>query len=310
MTVAVIDVGSKSIKLLVAARDASGHVAALAQRAFDTCLGAGLGADAPSLGEAGMAAGLDAIQALLALAAEFEPAKTILVATSAVRDAANGRDFRSRVLAATSHELRILSGEEEAGLIGRGLLCDPALAELRDFYVFDLGGGSLECLAFRDRHIAQALSLPLGCVRMTEKFFPATDERLTPGACSRVAVHVRNTLKNSGFRFALGPAPAVFTGGSVATVRAITGAMHHVAFADTPPFVSADTLSALIEEVMPLSLAARKKIPGLPAARADVFPAALITLLAVAELGPFKFFYHSLHNLRWGLAAEALDSAA
>jgi exopolyphosphatase/guanosine-5'-triphosphate,3'-diphosphate pyrophosphatase len=308
-SVAVVDVGSNSIKLLVAAHDASGRVAALAQRTFDTRISAGLGGGEPSLGEAGMAAGLDAIQALLALAAEFEPVKTILVATSAVRDAANGADFRSRVFAATRHELRILSGDEEAGLIGRGLLCDPALAALRDFYVFDLGGGSLECLAFRDRHIAQALSLPLGCVRLTEKFFPAPDEPLTPGACSRVALHVRDALKSSGFRFALGPAPAVFTGGSVAAVRAITGAMHHVAFADTPSFVSADTLSALIEEVMPLPLAARQKIPGLPAARADVFPAALITMLAVAELGPFRFFHHSLHNLRWGLAAEALGPA-
>ena len=57
---------------------------------------------------------------------------------------------------------------------------------------------------------------------------------------------------------------------------------------------------------VPLGLAGRKKIPGLPAARADVFPAALVTMLAVAELGPFKFFHHSLHNLRWGLADEAL----
>jgi exopolyphosphatase/guanosine-5'-triphosphate,3'-diphosphate pyrophosphatase len=306
MTVAVVDVGSNSIKLLVAARDDAGRVAARAQRTFDTRLGVGVGADRPLLGEVNMVAGLDAIQALLAFAAEFESEKTILVATSAVRDAANGADFRARVRAATGHELRILSGEEEATLIGRGLLCDPALAELRDFYVFDLGGGSLECLAFCDRRIAQAVSLPLGCVRLTERFFPAPDEPLTPGACSRVAVHVRDTLKGSGFRFDLGAAPAVFTGGSVSAVRAITGAMHQVAFADTPPFVSADTLSALIEEVMPLSLAERKKIPGLPAARADVFPAALITLLAVAELGPFKFFHHSLHNLRWGLAAEAL----
>jgi exopolyphosphatase/guanosine-5'-triphosphate,3'-diphosphate pyrophosphatase len=305
-SVAVVDVGSNSIKLLVAARDAAGRVTARAQRTFDTRISAGLGGDKPRLGETGMAAGLGAIQALLALAAEFEPAQTVLVATSAVRDAANGADFRERIRAATGRELRILTGDEEAGLIGRGLLCDPALAELRDFYVFDLGGGSLECLAFRDRRVAQAVSLPLGCVRLTERFIPDPAWPVTTAAATALALHARDELKKSGFRLGLGPAEAVFTGGSMTSVRAVNGAMHNVALADTPPFVSVDTLSALIEEILPMTLAKRKTVPGLAAARADVFPAALITMLAVAELGGFRHFHHSLHNLRWGLAAEAL----
>jgi exopolyphosphatase/guanosine-5'-triphosphate,3'-diphosphate pyrophosphatase len=50
----------------------------------------------------------------------------------------------------------------------------------------------------------------------------------------------------------------------------------------------------------------RKEVPGLPPARADVFPTALATLLAVAELGRFSAYRHSLYNLRWGLAAEEL----
>lgn len=307
MTVAVVDVGSNSIKLLVAARDATGRIVALAQRTLDTRIGAGLSQTPPRLAEDGMAAGVAAVRELLALAAPLNPAATVLAATSAVRDAANGAEFRARVLAATGRELRVLSGEEEAGLIGRGLLCDPALAALSDFYVFDLGGGSLECLAFRDRRVAQAVSLPLGCVRLTGKFFPVPDGPFTPGACSRVAMHVRDVLKGSGFRFGLGAAaPAVFTGGSISSVRAITGAMHNVAFADTPPFVAAGTVAALLEELMSLDLEARRRVPGMPAARADVFPAALITIFALSELGPFSYFHHSLHNLRWGLAAEAL----
>src|SRR6185369_16463559 len=117
-----------------------------------------------------MTRGIEAIRALLGDATEFSREKIVLVATSAVRDAQNGADFRARVRAATGHEIRILSGDEEANLIGRGLTSDPALRDLRDFYVFDLGGGSLECLAFRDRRVEQAVSLQLGCVRLTEKF--------------------------------------------------------------------------------------------------------------------------------------------
>ena len=48
---------------------------------------------------------------------------------------------------------------------------------------------------------------------------------------------------------------------------------------------------------------------AIPAARADVFPAALITMLTVAEYGLIRLFHHSLYNLRWGVAAEALGNA-
>ena len=305
-SVAVVDIGSNSIKLLVATRDAVGNLSALCQKTLDVRISAGLGRTAPRLGEDGMAAGLEAVQQLLALSSPFVPRQTVLVATSAVRDAANGTDFSARVKAATGHSIRILGGDEEANLIGRGLLCDPALAALRDFYVFDLGGGSLECLAFRDRCVAQAVSLPLGCVRLTERFITDPIWPVTTAVTTALALHVREVLQASGFHFGSGSTGAVFTGGSMTSVRAMTGAMHGVALADTPPFVSADTLSALIEETLPLTLAARKKIPGLPAARADVFPAALITMLTVAELGGFRHFHHSLHNLRWGVAAEAL----
>ncbi|MBL9198942.1 MAG: phosphatase, partial [Opitutaceae bacterium] len=55
-------------------------------------------------------------------------------------------------------------------------------------------------------------------------------------------------------------------------------------------------------------LAERQRIPGLPAARADVFLAALVTLLAVADLGGFAHFRNSLRNLRYGLADQALGN--
>ncbi|WP_415907660.1 hypothetical protein [Oleiharenicola sp. Vm1] len=168
--VAVVDIGSNSIKALVAARAPDGGLEIRLHQSLDARISAGISAATPRLSEEGMTRGLAAVQALLALAAPFAPARTLLVATSAVRDAANGAEFRARIRAATGHEIRILTGREEANGIGRGLTADAALADLRDFYVFDLGGGSLECLEFRDRQIQQELSLQLGCVRLTEKF--------------------------------------------------------------------------------------------------------------------------------------------
>lgn len=305
--VAVIDIGSNSIKVLVAARDKAGVITALKSRTIDARISAGISKSEPRLSEDGMVRGLAAIQQLLADAASFSPIRTVLVATSAVRDAGNGGEFRARVKAATGQDIRILTGAEEANLIGRGLTCDPALSDLRDFYVFDLGGGSLECLLFRDRHIVQAMSLQLGCVRLTEKFIKDAAAPLDQAEASALARHVQDELKRSGFRFPVIAPAAVFAGGSMATVRAIKGARHGLTLEDTPAVVGTDTLEGLIDELAPMTLEERKAVPGLPAARADVFPAALVTIITVADYAHIERFHHSLHNLRWGLAAEALD---
>jgi exopolyphosphatase / guanosine-5'-triphosphate,3'-diphosphate pyrophosphatase len=304
--VAVIDIGSNSIKVLVATRCADGRIEALKTRTVDSRISAGISQAVPRLSDEGMARGLAAIQELLALAAPFAPTTTVLVATSAVRDAANGAEFRQRVLTATGHTIRILTGDEEANGIGLGLTCDPALAHLKNFYVFDLGGGSLECLSFRDRRIEQELSVKLGCVRMTETFISDPSAPLVNADCTALALHVRNTIKASGFRFNLPDAEAVFTGGTMTSVRAIKGALHGLKLEETPAIVSVETLHDLLDEIGPLSLEERKQMPGMPAARADVFPAALVTVVTLAEFGLFRRFHHSLYNLRWGLAAQAL----
>jgi exopolyphosphatase/guanosine-5'-triphosphate,3'-diphosphate pyrophosphatase len=279
----------------------------LAHRTIDARISAGISRAAPRLSEDGMRRGAEAIHALLADAAPFAPAQLVLVATSAVRDAHNGADFIARIHASTGHTLRILTGNEEANLIGRGLTCDPALATLRDFYVFDLGGGSLECLAFRDRHIAQAVSLQLGCVRLTEKLVADPAAPFAQPAASEIPRHTRTSVAASGFTFSLPtPAFAVGTGGTVTTVRAILAARAGMKLELTAPVVTLAQLRNLLAELGTLSLADRQQIPGLPPARADVFPAALATVITVAELGGFSAYHHSLFNLRYGLAAEML----
>lgn len=305
--VAVIDIGSNSIKILIARRGATGAIEPLQMRTIDARISAGISRAHPRLSDEGMARGLAAIQALLADAAGFQPTHTTLVATSAVRDAQNGREFRAQVHAATGHEIRILSGDEEANLIGRGLTSDPALAGVRDFYVFDLGGGSLECLAFRERRIEQAISLQLGCVRLTEKFVVDPTAPFTDLARLAVEGHTRGTLASAGFRFSLPTsAVAVGTGGTVTTVRAIYGMRLGKPVEQTEPTVTLAQLKELLAALGAMPLPARQQIPGLPAARADVFPTALATLIAVAEAGGFASFRNSFYNLRYGLAAELL----
>jgi len=305
--VAVIDVGSNSIKLLVATAGA-GQITTMAARTLNARISAGIGGEAPRLSDEGMTRGLTAIRELLAEAAGHSPVRLELVATSAVRDAANGGEFAARVERETGCALRILTGEEEAQGIGRGLTCDPALAALTNFYVFDLGGGSLECLSFLERQVQQALSLPLGCVRLTEKYVTDTSAPFRTVTCHRLMAHTRALVAESGFRFDLPDGIAVATGGTASSVRAIYGARTGRTAEDYSSLITVHQLREQLDTVSALPLPERRKIPGLAPERADVFPAALATLIALAETGGFNFYRHSFFNLRYGLAAELLAS--
>jgi exopolyphosphatase/guanosine-5'-triphosphate,3'-diphosphate pyrophosphatase len=307
--VAVIDIGSNSIKVLVASRAPDGTIISLLSRTLDARISAGISQTEPQLSDEGMARGVEAVHTLVKDAAAYSPAQTIIVATSAVRDARNGDEFKTRIRGATGLDIRILSGTEEANLIGRGLTCDPALRARRDFYVFDLGGGSLECLAFRDRHLDHAASLQLGCVRLTEKFLTDPAKPLGRTPRYRVMQHVHDELVYGPFKFSLPPeAAAVGTGGTVATVRSIVAARDGKAFDETEPFIPLTQLRLLLTRLARMPLEERKQVPGLPAARADIFPTALATLIVVADVAAVAGFHHSLYNLRYGLAAEALGA--
>jgi exopolyphosphatase/guanosine-5'-triphosphate,3'-diphosphate pyrophosphatase len=307
--VAVVDIGSNSIKLLVATRASDGSIVELCRGVEETRIGTGITENPPRLRADAMDRAVTSIRALLCRAAAFEPVHIAAVATSAVRDAVNGREFAERVRAETLLELSILAGREEARLIGRGIACDPAMRGVKAFYLFDLGGGSLEVLAFREGEVVGLTSLQLGCVRVTERFVPSPAAPLDPDAEARVRAHVRSTLAESGFAFEL-PAgtSAVVTGGTATTFRAIEAAAQGRRFEDVSPEITLDDLGAFARRLCATDLATRAAIPGLPTARADVFPAALVTLHEAALAAGVAVMRHSLYNLRYGLAAELLDA--
>ena len=306
--VAIVDIGSNSIKVLVAERAPERQIRLLLSRTIDARISAGISQAQPRLSDDGIARGIEAIRELLGVAESFSPGEYVLVATSAVRDALNGEAFRTRVAAETGHTIRILSGDEEANLIGRGLTCDPALAALSEFYVFDLGGGSLECLAFSKRRVEQAVSLPLGCVRLTERFISDPVLPISPDALMAIQKHTATSLIAANFKFGLPrPAVAVGTGGTITTVRAMLAAKAGQSLEETSSLVDLQKFHDLLDDLRVRSLSERRRVEGLPPQRADVFPAALATLIAIAEHGGFNAYQHSFYNLRFGLAAEALD---
>ena len=124
----------------------------------------------------------------------------------------------------------------------------------------------------------------------------------------KIAALVRSELSRAAFSIA-SPSAIVGTGGTLTTVRKVLTARADAVLEQTDARVTLAQLRDTLARIGGIPLSERKKIPGLPPERADVFPTALATLVALAEIGGFEAFQHSLYNLRWGVAAEALEKS-
>jgi len=305
--VAVIDVGSNSIKLLVASAEAAeGPIDAEFAETVETRISAGIGGENPRLSDRAIQAGAEAIAELARQANTFEPEAVEIVATSAVRDASNGDVFLDRVRAHTGIRPRLLGGLDEARLIGAGLACDPRVPTEGPFFQVDLGGGSLEMIAFNTREIGQVVSLPLGAVRLAERFLRDSsapmeaDEERALRACAREA------LEASGFDGSSEQGPMIATGGAFVIARAVLAHREGLGVEEASPEMRLETLAALGEELRSRPLRKRLEIPHLPAARADVMPAALLVIEELMRFTGRDAAVHSFHNLRYGVARKAL----
>jgi exopolyphosphatase/guanosine-5'-triphosphate,3'-diphosphate pyrophosphatase len=164
--VAAIDCGTNSVRLLVADHD-DGHLTDVARRMEIVRLGQGVdrtGRLAPEAIERTRVA-------LVGYADEIAARRAVrirMVATSATRDAANGEDFESMVRATLGQPPEVVTGDEEARLSFTGAVKGLPAGTPTPYLVVDIGGGSTE-FVLGDRTVEHAVSVDIGCVRMTER---------------------------------------------------------------------------------------------------------------------------------------------
>lgn len=108
-------------------------------------------------------------------ASELAAGRPLAVATSAVRDAANGTEFLERLESATGVRTRLLVGEDEARMTLRGV--GSARTGSEPLVVCDIGGGSTEVIAGHAREVTFEISLDMGCVRMSERYLRSDPPR-------------------------------------------------------------------------------------------------------------------------------------
>lgn len=304
MKLGIIDIGSNSIKLLVA--ETTSPLAVNYQTTWETRISHGLGGDNPRISDIAMEQGVDAVKALIEEAKRYQPITFYVVATSAVRDAENRDEFVDRIREGTGLELDILTGEQEAAYIGWGITTDPAVEKYDEFFLADLGGGSMELIHIKDKQIITKTSLPLGAVRLVEKCIPDPTLPMKASEMKRITRTVQDTIFRSGFKFPATSNVLAGTGGALTVAREIRAGWLSQSPNQVSNLLGLTYLRYLFLELASMHQFERSRLAHLPEARADIMPTALITLITVAEIANASGFVHSRHNLRYGLAASLI----
>jgi exopolyphosphatase/guanosine-5'-triphosphate,3'-diphosphate pyrophosphatase len=163
---AVIDLGFNSVKMVCYSVDRKAQFRAYRQDAFKARLGEGLD-ETGLLGVAQMRRTIGYLKVLGEIAATESIERIIPIATSAVREAANGPDFLKSVLEETKLAFRSVSARDEALYSFAGAV---GFSPSPDTVLFDLGGGSLEIVSASDFKIRKVVSLPLGALRLSLEY--------------------------------------------------------------------------------------------------------------------------------------------
>jgi exopolyphosphatase / guanosine-5'-triphosphate,3'-diphosphate pyrophosphatase len=299
--VAAVDLGTNSTRLLVADVDA-GSVEPVVQRLRITRLGEGVderGRLLPVPIARVRNCLSDFRRELESLGAE----RTLLVATSAVRDAENGEAFLGEIEWSYGLATRLLSGEEEAALTFRGVTHDREPSET--LIVLDIGGGSTELIVGTPGEISFRTSLDVGSVRMTERFLRSDPPNATELEACAAAVR---TLLAERLPRDLRVEHAVGVAGTITTIAALDlGLSVYDRFRVHGHRLRPDDVAQQLDRLAALPLADRRAIPALDPERAPVIVAGAVILReAMAHLG-LDELEASEHDLLHGAALEAAE---
>ena len=198
---------------------------------------------------------------------------TIAVATSAIRDAANGAEFVELAERELGTRIRVLSTAEEARY---GMLAGVNSTTLTDGWTLDLGGGSMQLCRVEARRSIRCGSWPLGAVRMTEHYL--SDDGPTPRkALKELRAHATETLVAAGLEADGGRVVGV--GGAVRNLAAAARIESGLPSLGAQGFeLTVETLDALITKLAGMPAAKRGSVPGIKPGRGEIVLAAAVVL--------------------------------
>mgnify|MGYP005731345643 FL=1 len=305
--IAAIDIGTNSFHLLVAAVDPKLRTFRIIQAEKATTR---LGERDPETGElteAAMQRGLETLRQFRDLAASHRVEQIVTAATSAVREAPNGRDFLQTILDDLGMEVDLVSGPEEARLIYLGVLSGMPFGD-RPHLLLDIGGGSTELILADGRDARALTSTRVGAVRLQRDF--VRDDPMPPQRRSFLQAFIQGSLEPAvdkvRRRIKPGETPVlVATSGTAMAIGSLAASEE-----ERPPRklhgyrVTRQSLNQVVDRLITMTPAQRRELAPINDRRAEIIvPGALILQTTMKMLGVEDFLL-SERALREGLIVD------
>lgn len=262
--IGVIDIGSNTTSLAIYNVGPGPSVDRIAQRGEALRLIRTLTPER-AFPPAAMERTLQTLRGFVRFAQDVDTDRLHAVATSAVRDAANGAALIERIRADLKISAEILSGEDE----GRAsALAVVNTLPFTDGFAVDMGGGSLQITEFRGRHVQRAVSLPLGVVRLYDSFF----RNDPPGGTEITALrrHVQAAVAPLDWFRAAPGLTLVGVGGTIRALAKVDRKSRQWPITHGHGYrLEHDTVEAIFETTSRMPVEKRRDIPGLASHRVD-----------------------------------------
>ena len=240
---------------------------------------------------------------------EFEVDKVFAFATCALREASDRDEFIKEIKKKTNIDLRILSGDEEANLIAKGILNNEELPEGL-YALVDIGGGSTEVSICHKRSLIKSFSFRLGANRLQQVFLktqPPKPTEFIPDPIKALRDHIQHEInpvllpknENSPIKMVLG---------SSGTIRAYKKIIKQTGDSIEP--YKKKSLSRLIKIMKDMDPQEILSIPGMDPKRADIILAGGILLEEILQTLQAKLVNTTDYNLRDGILEMELEIMA
>ncbi len=299
---AAVDIGSNSMRLLVAEADAGGEPRRLAEDREVTRLGESVFTHGV-LSEEAIQATERVLGRFRGMIAALGGAETRAVATSATRDARNQGEFLGRAEAALGGPIEIISGVEEARLIGLGVNAvwpqndEPVL-------IVDVGGGSAEFLVMRRGVMVEGYSRPLGAVRLKEVFLdkdPPRREQLLQlqEFIDEKLEMVVQRLGRQQFQKGIATSAS-----AAAIVCAVNGIARSERSEANQKMATIEQVRGLYRELVEMPVERRRKLTGIGPRRAEIIVGGVAVFLRAMERLNLPALYYSNAGVREGVVAD------
>lgn len=306
MKIGIIDLGTNTFNLLIAEIDDVGGYKQIYRSKVGVKLGEGSFAK-NYITEEAMERAMVALHAQIGVVKNQYCDRILAFATAAVRNASNRKQFLDKVYSTFKIKIRVIDGEQEAGLIFQGVQMSGALTK-ENALIMDIGGGSTEFIVANDQEIIWKQSYELGVTRLVEKFEP--NDPITVSQIEETRLHLMQTMsevfdvvQREQVKVIIGSSGSFDSFADVLSYRKKT--FEEDALQSNLAF-NMEELKPFLNELVSTTISERQSMTGMAPIRANIINMSAIFVLLVLEKTNIPDVKLSRYALKEGVLFDVL----